>query len=170
MRSSLVFSLLVIVLLMFACDNDEFVPRCDEYNPGDLTINFSGFEDYVGYDLYLRVTETRNWNPPDPGPWVETFRADITIPAGDFSLHEPGGVTSCLAVHVDFFVDLNDNGVYEAPPMDHSWRLYAHPWEDETEVELKFRFNVPPDSCKFHQNGTQLFCDYLDIEWPADRG
>jgi hypothetical protein len=47
---------------------------------------------------------------------------------------------------------------------------FVFPWEDESEVESRFTFNVDPDSCGFYQNGTQSFCDYLDIEWPADGG
>ena len=88
------------------------------------------------------------------------------IPAGAFSFHEAGGATSCRSLHVDLFVDVNDSGVYDAPPTDHAWRLYVFAWEDDNDMKLTFTFTLDPDSCTFRKDGTQSICKYFDIEWP----
>lgn len=141
--------------------------ECEEFNPVDLTVSFAGFDDHVGQELSLRVTGSTNWNPPEPGPFEEICRTSLVIPAGDFSIHEPAGAISCLAIHVDFFVDANENGAYDPPPTDHAWRLHLHPWEDDRETSLTFTFTLDPDTCTFDADGLPASCKYRDIEWPV---
>jgi len=157
---------LLAAALIASCDSEEFVPVCDEYHAIDLRIDLVGFDDHVGRDLHLRVTSTRNWNPPDPGPYEEIFRADLTIPSGDFTVQQTRGAISCESHHVDLFIDVNGNGAYDPPPTDHAWRLYVFVWEDETRARLTFPYTLDTDACEFDHDGLEGFCDYLDIEWP----
>lgn len=168
MRYALVLLVLFVLCLLSACDGGySDLLECEEYEPVDLIIDFVGFDDYVGQEVFLRMTGTTNWNPPNPGPWEEIFRTSMVIPAGDFSFDQAAGATSCLALHADFFVDVNENGVYDAPPTDHAWRLYLHVWEDDDVVEVLFTFTVDPDDCRYSAGEVDSSCMYGDIEWPA---
>lgn len=167
MRHLLAPFVLTVTLLTSACDSDGWDFACDDYHPVDFTMHLVGFDDYVGRELHLRVAGTTDWQPPDPGPYEEIFRTSIVIPSGDFSFDQLAGAISCLSLHVDFFVDVNDDGVYDPPPTDHAWRLYAVAWEDDNEMELTFSFTLDSDTCAFDHDGMYGSCDYLDIEWPA---
>jgi hypothetical protein len=132
-----------------------------------MTIHFVRFDDYVGHELALRVTGSTDWNPPDPAPYEEIFRTGIVIPAGEFSLHGTGGATTCLSVHVDFFVDANDNGAYDAPPTDHAWWLYSAVFGvEQMKQELTVILTRDPNSCMYVEDDLRDSCQYLDIEWP----
>ncbi len=58
---------------------------------------------------------------------VKTYLAADTIltaiPAADFQIMLPGVLSAGRSYNVDFYADLNKNGIYDAPPVDHAWRL-----------------------------------------------
>ena len=160
--------LFVLGLMLISCDSEWWSPDCGNSGTLDIATHFVGSDDYVGHELSLRVTGSPDWNPPDPAPYEEVYRTTIVIPTGDFSLHETGSARTCLSLHVDFFVDVNDNGSYDVPPTDHAWRLYSHIWEEEDMVkEQTFTFTLDPNSCTYDDGGILSICAYRDVEWPV---
>ena len=45
------------------------------------------------------------------------------VPAADFDVTIPGVVVPGKMYQIDFFVDVSQDGFYQDPPMDHTWRL-----------------------------------------------
>jgi hypothetical protein len=165
MRYPLVLSALVVMCLLPACDDNAY--ECDVFRPADLTIHFVGFDDYAGQEFFLRVERCTNCPERQQSDEVyeELFRTSVVIPAGDFSIHRPGSVITCFQVHVDFFIDVNDNGIYDAPPTDHAWRINDWPWEDDN-IEGTVTVNLDPTSCTYESDYPDN-CAYGDIEWPV---
>ncbi|RMG84911.1 MAG: T9SS C-terminal target domain-containing protein [Bacteroidetes bacterium] len=79
----------------------------------ELTVRFTGMTPHVGQMLELRVTEMGS------GKEIGRHRRMITVP--DFDVSVPGIIPGNV-YQVDFYADLNKNGTYDAPPMDHAWR------------------------------------------------
>jgi hypothetical protein len=50
-----------------------------------------------------------------------------SIAATSFDTGIPGIVVPGEAYDIDFFVDFNQNGGYDAPPVDHTWRIAGEP-------------------------------------------
>ncbi len=105
---------------------------------GLLRVNFSGMNPHVGQMLELRV---RNSNT---GREVERHRRMIVQP--DFSVEIPG-VQPGEDYQVDFYADFNQNGLYDAPPMDHAW-------------QESFTATGATDELSFQHN-----TGFSDIEW-----
>jgi hypothetical protein len=82
----------------------------------DFTLNFTGMVPHVGQLLEVRVINTSN------GQTVGSQQL-AAVPGPAFSVAIPGILESGQSYQVDFFADLNGNGVYNAPPADHAWRL-----------------------------------------------
>ncbi len=78
-----------------------------------LTVEFSGMTPHIGQNLFLAVREA------DTG--MEIGRTD-TVAASEFTV-EVQGIEEGMSYHVDFWVDFNENGRYDTPPVDHAWRL-----------------------------------------------
>lgn len=83
---------------------------------GDLRVDFSGFGPEVGRMLELRLIET------DTGRTSALYRL-AAIEGDDFAIIVPGIVRDAIPYDIDFFVDVDGNGVYDAPPVDHAWRI-----------------------------------------------
>jgi plastocyanin len=78
-----------------------------------LTINFTGMNPHIGQNLHLAVIEKNSR--------MEISRLD-TIAQADFMVHVYG-IENGMSYNVDFYADHNSNGMYDAPPTDHAWRL-----------------------------------------------
>ena len=78
-----------------------------------LTVHFTGMTPHVGQDFHLAVIDTSNW--------MEVARVD-TVASEDFMIMVPGLETG-MSYYVDFWADFNGNGMYDAPPADHAWRM-----------------------------------------------
>jgi plastocyanin len=78
-----------------------------------LTINFSGMTPHVGQTLWLSVT--------DDDSKVEIARLSVTVETS-FSLDVPG-IEPGHSYTLEMFADHNGNGSYDAPPVDHAWRI-----------------------------------------------
>ena len=78
-----------------------------------LTVDFSGMTPHVGQDLWLSVTNSETH--------MELKRIHKVVEE-DFML-DVYGIMPGESYHVDFFADLNGNGMYDAPPTDHAWRM-----------------------------------------------
>jgi plastocyanin len=78
-----------------------------------LSVDFMSMNPHVGQDFYLALVEK--------GTGMEVGRADTTADV-EFTI-EISGIESGKSYHVDFWADHNRNGVYDAPPADHAWRI-----------------------------------------------
>lgn len=78
-----------------------------------LTVEFIGMNPHVGQDFYLALSDTSSGK--------EVARVHTTA-AVTFTV-EVSGIQPGSSYHVDFWADHNGNGMYDAPPTDHAWRL-----------------------------------------------
>jgi len=84
-------------------------------NPdSDVTIHFAGMSPHLNQNLYLRIV--------DKGTMKETGRIMQQITSADFDI-VLNAVAAGRSYFIDFFADHNSNGLYDAPPSDHAWRL-----------------------------------------------
>ncbi len=81
--------------------------------PLKLTVNFTGMTPHVGQTMWLAVV--------DQSTKMEIARVKKTA-AVAFSVEIPG-IEVGKSYNVDFYSDHNKNGVYDAPPADHAWRM-----------------------------------------------
>ena len=86
-----------------------------QLNPdANVTIHFTGMGPHLNQNLYLRVV--------DKGTMKETGRIMQQITTANFDV-VIDAVTGGRSYFIDFFSDHNSNGLYDAPPTDHAWRL-----------------------------------------------
>lgn len=78
-----------------------------------LTVNFTGMNPHVGQNIWLAVT--------DKASGMEVDRVKTTAEV-DFMV-QVNGIENGMSYTIDFFADHNQNGMYDAPPTDHAWRL-----------------------------------------------
>jgi plastocyanin len=102
-----------------------------------LTVVFSGMNPHVGQDFWLAVI--------DKNSGMEVGRVHTTAEV-DFSV-QVAGIEPGSSYNVDFWADHNGNGVYDAPPTDHAWRLELD--DVEGDATLMFAHNT----------------DFTDIMW-----
>lgn len=106
-----------------------------------LTIRFEGMSPHIGQELHIRVVDKANGE--------EVGRAAVApVPGAEFD----ADLMVLLLGHsyrIDFYVDQNGNGQYDAPPADHAWSLDTD--DVGGDVELPFT----------HQ------ANFVDIGWPA---
>lgn len=105
----------------------------------NVTVHFTGMTPHLNQNLYLRVV--------DKGTMKETGRTMQQITAADFDI-VLDAVTAGRSYFIDFFADLNMNGIYDAPPADHAWRLELN--DAAGNDELNFAHNT----------------NFTDIKWP----
>lgn len=80
----------------------------------NLVINFSGMTPHLNQMIYVRVV--------DKSTMKEVGRTSQQITVTGFSISLPV-LEPAQSYFVDFFADFNSNGLYDAPPTDHAWRL-----------------------------------------------
>jgi nitrogen fixation protein len=78
-----------------------------------LTVHFMNMNPHVGQDLWLAVS--------DRITGIEIGRVKTTATA-DFMV-DVTGIENGMSYNVDFYSDHSGNGIYDAPPTDHAWRL-----------------------------------------------
>lgn len=93
--------------------------------PYVLTVNFTNMTPHVGQMLELRV-EDNNTNE-------EVGRIKLlSIPSANFQV-QVVGLKLNTEYKVQFYADLNGNGLYDIPPTDHAWQLtFNNPSGDAT--------------------------------------
>lgn len=87
---------------------------------GDFTINLSGMDGAVGKMFEVRVIDTASASNGPPGRVIGIYHLG-SVPAASFSVTIPE-IINASTYRVDFYVDENGNGGYDAPPTDHAWR------------------------------------------------
>ncbi len=80
-----------------------------------LEMTFQEMDPHVGQAFFLRVANASTEE--------EIARLVVAeVPGPRFEL-ELDGLANGQTYQVDFFVDVNGNGLYDAPPVDHAWRV-----------------------------------------------
>ena len=84
-----------------------------EVSSNTVTVNLSGMTPHVGQEMYFHLIDVATGKVIDR-------KSEIAQESFSVILNEiqPG-----KAYYVDFFADHNNNGHYDAPPLDHAWRL-----------------------------------------------
>ena len=104
-----------------------------------LGLSFEGMAPYVGLRFELRVTDRNTGG--------EVTR--ITLPAAPAAFDlEIVGLSAGQDLRIDFYVDANENGGYDAPPDDHAWRMELSSIQGGENVTF-----APTE-------------DFVDISWP----
>ncbi len=104
-----------------------------------LTVNFSDMTPHLGQKFEIRLIDRKTRG--------EIVRRSLNaIPSAEFSIELPGLVQN-EDYWIDFYADHNGNGIFDAPPADHSWRLELE--NVETDAELSFQHNT----------------EFIDIMW-----
>jgi hypothetical protein len=81
-----------------------------------LTLGFTDLEPHVGQALSLRVVDTASL--------AEVARVTVSaVLSGVFQM-DVAPFTEGHTYQVDYFLDQNGNGLYDAPPIDAAWRFY----------------------------------------------
>ncbi len=106
-----------------------------------LTVDFRNMTPHIGQDLYLRVVDTLDS--------MEVGRETMVVDSANFVL-KVGGLVTGKSYNVDFWADHNKNGKYDAPAMDHAWRIVLDSVEGDTTIV--FTHNT----------------DFTDIQWPEE--
>lgn len=99
--------------------NTEFTDISDTSTSdsgSEFRIDCTDFTPHVGQLLELKVVRAAT------GRTVGYYRLDA-IPGPDFDLEIRDIIKTGEDYRVDFYADLNGNGRYDAPPVDHAWRL-----------------------------------------------
>ncbi len=78
-----------------------------------LTVHFMNMNPHVGQNLQLAVIDKNS------GTEIQRVSA---IVESDFMV-DVFGIENGMSYNVDFFADHNGNGMYDAPPVDHAWRM-----------------------------------------------
>lgn len=84
----------------------------------EFRLDLFGFNPHVGQLFGMKVIHTES------GRTVGQYRLDV-IPNHDFDIEIRDIIQSGAQYQIDFYADLNRNGTYDAPPIDHAWRVMA---------------------------------------------
>ncbi len=126
---------------------------------GNTTVHFMHNTDFTDIDWHYRLRlEISDLTPHlnqkfearvvEKESGREVGRASLqSVHTDEFELFIPG-IRLNTDYDVDFYADFNQNGVYDAPPDDHAWRLSYNPGDDG-DNNLSFSHNT----------------DFKDIQW-----
>lgn len=91
--------------------------------PFVLTVNFTSMTPHLGQTLWLAVI--------DQATKKEIGRVKKSVTEAAFAIDVPG-IEAGKSYNVDFYSDHSKNGVYNAPPTDHAWRMQLNNVTDNT--------------------------------------
>jgi len=110
------------------------------FSQATLAMLFEGMSPHIGQMMELRVVEMASGS--------EVVRLSVpAIPMAGFEI-ELDDLMEGMSYRIDFYADLNENGSYDAPPIDHAWRLEV--LEMSASEAISFNHNT----------------DFTDIAWP----
>ena len=109
-----------------------------------LDVQFADMGPHVGQLLEARLVEAQS------GDEIARLRIDA-VPGAVFDL-EFDDLEAGVAYLLDVYADLNGNGTYDAPPVDHAWRVEIPAFE--ASQQIAFVHNTA----------------FTDIEWPIVGG
>jgi len=93
-----------------------------------LTISFVDMDPHVDQDLILYLRD------PDSGDFIDSVKV-IPVSTADFEVVFDS-VAKDTDYNLDFYADLNQNGVYDVPPADHAWRIMLTGIMADTTIEF----------------------------------
>lgn len=96
-----------------------------------LTVHFTGMNPHVGQDLVLRIVEKNSG--------TEVFRTQTKV-TPELSFYSYG-IENGKSYNIDFYSDHNGNGLYDAPPTDHAWRLELNNVTGDTTLHFSHNIN-----------------------------
>lgn len=106
-----------------------------------LTVNFLSMTPHVGEKLELRVVKADNQEEAGRISLPQILVPNFTVTVPGFDLNQN--------YNIDFYADHNGNGTYDAPPVDHAWRL-------------TFNSSTGDHISDFTHNTS-----FTDIQWPG---
>lgn len=109
-------------------DFTDIFPEDGDQEIHQITISFISMDPHLGQDLYLYLRNAVG------GEFVDSLIIS-PVDAADFDAvfdSVPGGSD----YNLDFYADLNENGVYDAPPADHAWRIELPSFDSDTTLEF----------------------------------
>jgi len=80
-----------------------------------LTVNFTAMTPHVGQLFELRIVKVENQDEAGRVSLPAVLVPNYAVEVPGFDLNKD--------YNIDFYADLNGNGSYNAPPVDHAWRL-----------------------------------------------
>ncbi len=93
-----------------------------------LTISFVGMNPHIDQVLVLYLRD------PSTGDFIDSVKVEPVTEADFEVVFE--SVNSNVDYNLDFYADLNMNGVYDAPPVDHAWRILLTGISADTTIEF----------------------------------
>jgi hypothetical protein len=84
--------------------------------PASLSMKFTGMTPHIGQMLVINVIDSIN-----DSIVIDTGLAKV--PSDTFEMSFGPKLMKAQSYRIDFFADLNKNGKYDKPPVDHSWRI-----------------------------------------------
>lgn len=106
-----------------------------------LTVNFASMTPHVGQLFELRVVKVENQEEAGRVSLPAILVPNFTVEVPGFDLNKN--------YNIDFYADLNGNGSYNAPPVDHAWRQI-------------FNSSSGDFTSAFSHNAS-----FVDIQWPG---
>lgn len=107
-----------IILISFT-HNTDFTDISDTSTTdsgSEFMLDLTDFTPHVGQLFELKVVRAAS------GQTVGYYRLGA-VPGSDFDLEIRDIIKTDEEYMVDFYADLNGNGMYDGPPVDHAWRL-----------------------------------------------
>lgn len=87
--------------------------KVEDLASNTVTVNLSGMTPHLGQEIYFALIDV------ETGEVIDR-KSEIVLESFSVILSE---IQTGKAYYVDFFSDHNNNGQYDAPPVDHAWRL-----------------------------------------------
>ncbi len=104
------------------------------------TINFSGMTPHQGQKLELRVI--------DKSTMKEVDRKTVASVTTDFA-QQLDNLISGQSYFIDFYADINSNGIYDTPPTDHAWRISLDNVQGNDEINFSHNTNFTDIKWKY---------------------
>jgi len=130
-----------------AVSGDTIVPFVHNTNftdiewPYAISVHFTGMTPHVGQQLGIRVVDQKTRR--------EVVRKVLeAIETAEFTVDLPG-VQRNDSYWIEFYADLSKNGLYDAPPVDHAWRLEAEKIEGDTQLDFAHGTNFVDINWKY---------------------
>ncbi|MFH1069711.1 MAG: FlgD immunoglobulin-like domain containing protein, partial [Candidatus Glassbacteria bacterium] len=134
--------------------------------PFDLTVNFIGMTLHLGNKFELRVVDSTTG-------YVAGMTTIKAVASADFQVMLPMILQAGRSYNVDFYADFNRNGMYDAPPVDHAWRMMVSSASADTTLSFTHNVNftdimypMPVCGCDLNQDGMVGMDDI--VEWALE--
>jgi len=93
-----------------------------------LTVDFTAMNPHLNQVLYFYLRDQ------DTGEFIDSLIVD-PITDAEFSVSSMA-IMPDSSYNVDFYVDFNENGMYDIPPTDHAWRIVLDDVNGDTTISF----------------------------------